>query len=1243
MYKKLTPYQSVLKAYLRESPEEQDITAFRKAMQDLLDNINPDEREEFNKNLVAKFFNESLYKDYLINTCNNTDLAIYSKTNNSNKSPLVLFEFKGPNRPDMVTKENLKQKSLYELILYYIREEVEKDNKEITHLVITNCWEYFIFEKKVFYQLFASNKRLVKSILAVGNGNDKTDYIYNEIIKPYVEQIEEKLQFTYLDLKQFAKEIKNDGIIRNKQFIAAYKLLSPTHLLRLPFKSDHNTLNDNFYKELLYIMGVEEVAENKVHKIKRLKADKQSYSLIEQAYLELEEYFPYDGDERFETALGLVLTWINRILFLKLLESQLLNFNSGADGIKFMDTQHINDYDALHDLFMKVLAKPIDERLPEMTRQFPNVPYLNSSLFERSELEQKYLTLHDIRLGQIDVFGKTVLKDEKGRRIKGKMSSLEYLLSFLDAYDFGSEHNTAAPDVYKTSKTLINASVLGLVFEKINGYKDGSFYTPGYVTQYICRETIRKAVVDKFNTIGNWKCADFDELREKIEYTKPEVRNKANEIVNSLKICDPAVGSGHFLVSALNELVAIKYELGILQDRRKQERIREYEICVESDELVMFDGNGDNFKYNHHDVSSQRIQEALFEEKRTIIENCLFGVDINPKSVEICRLRLWIELLKNAYYYRDEKGRLQLQTLPNIDINIKSGNSLIHRFDLKESISQVLKSTGITIAEYKNAVAEYKNAHNKAEKHHLEELIEKIKSTLTTNLDQNNPKRKKLRKLKKELANSQALEFYASSEWTAKQLSEKRKKEERISEEIKKLEDYISEIESNKAYIGAFEWRIEFPEILNNEGDFLGFDCVIGNPPFINVQLMSTEEKDLYRKIYDSFFKRCDMFCLFLELGLLKLSTDNSIVALIMPSVVHSNMSYQKIRNIILSHQWLQEVRYTGGNVFSTPTIDTTILICNKSGNANITLTNALEFEHPKSHVVPADYFVKYNNVISIGDDQGSGIFDKLFNPQFDVVDHHYNVFQGIVTGNNPAFIFDTEQDAIEKGVDTSLLHPLCHGRDVGKYEVRSRERRILYIDNSINIDDYPQTREWLLNFKEALEKRNEGKQDIISWCSLHRPRVKAELDLKEKILVQNTRNEALKTRIVATIDNCSIYGTQGINFIIPKCNNSLRYLLGILNSKIINYLFATKFLNLAIKAEYVKQVRLPNATKEQMQEIESLVDTIMQNKQSNIDSSKEESKIDLLVYQLYGLTYDEVLIVDPETPITKEEFEKVH
>ncbi len=169
-------------------------------------------------------------------------------------------------------------------------------------------------------------------------------------------------------------------------------------------------------------------------------------------------------------------------------------------------------------------------------------------------------------------------------RDRPELPTLGYLFAFLDAYDFASE---SGDDIQESNRALINASVLGLIFEKINGYNDGSFYTPGFITEYMCRQTIRKAVVQKFNDAYGWQCADFGALQD-----KDLDRSRANDLINSLRICDPAVGSGHFLVSALNELIPIKSELGILQDQAGR-RLKGYLIRVVNDELLVLDEEDD--------------------------------------------------------------------------------------------------------------------------------------------------------------------------------------------------------------------------------------------------------------------------------------------------------------------------------------------------------------------------------------------------------------------------------------------------------------------------------------------------------------------------------------------------------------------------------------------------------------------------------------------------------------------------
>ena len=716
---------------------------------------------------------------------------------------------------------------------------------------------------------------------------------------------------------------------------------------------------------------------------------------------------------------------------------------------------------------------------------------------------------------------------------------------FAELFDFFYQYNfTIDENDPNEAQVGVDPEMLGRIFENLlEDNKDkGAYYTPKEIVRYMCRQSLiaylqtgvesgtDREVIASF--VGKY---DASILPDKLI-------SHIDEQLKNVKVCDPAIGSGAFPMGMLKEIF----------------------LCR---------GAIENFD-NAADI------------KRHIIQNNIYGVDIERGAVDIARLRFWLSLVV------DEQSP---ETLPNLDFKIMQGNSLLEQYKGVD-LSRLAKDSRQLVSEIQTL-----------------ELFDNM-------LDVH---RMKLRKL---------IDQYYSETNHVQKHALLQAINENISSQLKETRLNIDlsdiDIQGNTQF---FLWHTWFADVLNRPSGCNGFDIVIGNPPYVNVQLMSVEEKKTYKACFTTFFKRCDMFCLFMELSLLKLAFEKGIVTMIIPSVVHSNLSYKKIRNIILDNHWLQEVHYTGGDVFNAPTVDTTILICNKSGNDSIKLTNAVDFTQSESHYVQADYFQMFDNMISIGNDYGSSIYDKLFNPKLECLGDHYKVFQGIVTGNNPAFIFDTEEEALSHQIDATLLHPLCHGRDLDKYYIRNRERRILYVNSEVEIDSYPQTKEWLLGFKDALVKRREVKKGVIEWYSLQWPRIKSELDLKEKILVQNTRNESLNTRIVATIDDYSVYGTQGINFIIPMKNDSLRFLLGILNSKLINYLFATKFLNLAIKADYLKQVRLPNVSSVEKQKLENLVDSILNAKGKGENTSELESSVDSFIYKMYGLTEEEIRIVEQQ------------
>ena len=289
-----------------------------------------------------------------------------------------------------------------------------------------------------------------------------------------------------------------------------------------------------------------------------------------------------------------------------------------------------------------------------------------------------------------------------GTKTNTEIPILDYLIAFLNSYSFSSE--ISKNDTVIAGRDIIDASVLGLIFEKLNGYRDGSFYTPSVITEYMCMKSVEKAVIDHINIEKHWNCKDLFEIKANMGMTLEDAK-EINRLINEVKICDISVGSGHFLVSALNRIIAIKKQLGVLFKHVKDELLTEYDIDVIDDILSVYDGQGKSFHYDKNNVLSQSVQETLFNEKRTIIENCLFGVDLNSKAVAICQLRLWIELLKNAYYKNEV-----METLPNIDINIKSGNSLINKlnFAIGSKIGQggveLEKNTQKLINQYKKLV-----------------------------------------------------------------------------------------------------------------------------------------------------------------------------------------------------------------------------------------------------------------------------------------------------------------------------------------------------------------------------------------------------------------------------------------------------------------------------------------------------------------------------------------------------------
>lgn len=667
------------------------------------------------------------------------DIDFVIRTGGKSTPAGVLFESKrAANKAHMIRKDDVNRKALHELVLYYMRERAS-GNTNIQYLVIGTEHELYIFHASCFETAFFSNSVFRKDFTLWQEGRmslTTTEFFYKEICTKFIARSDFELEATFIDLGKYASKLTSRS--HDKALIDLYKIIGPNYLLNERLTNDSNSLNNAFYDELLHIIGLVEIKNGNKRVISRLAKEKRnSASLIENAisHIRLNNdfnskesilAFGANAEEReFNMALDLSLTWINRLLFLKLLEAQIQKFHKGDLSCKFLSISVVSDFSDLSDLFFRVLAIDLDERPEAIIAKYARVPYLNSSLFERTKLEQSVGINSLTNTLSLPLFVRTVLKDAHGKRLTGTKNTLAYIFEFLDAYDFG---DVGGGDVQADSKTIINASVLGLIFEKINGYKDGAFFTPGRITMYMARSAIEKLVLDLFRTeYPAWALNDIDDLANHIidKRSKTDIL-RFNEIINRIKICDPAVGSGHFLVSCLNELISLKSRLGILADADGI-RLSDHEVIVDNDELITVHKQNDeifSYQIQGHSVPTQmqRVQTTLFHEKEKIIENCLFGVDININSVRICQLRLWIELLKNAYYKDDDLKRLE--TLPNIDINIKCGNSLLSRFALDQNLSDAFRSANLTVSGYRALVAQYKVTRDRNTKRTLQEKIE---------------------------------------------------------------------------------------------------------------------------------------------------------------------------------------------------------------------------------------------------------------------------------------------------------------------------------------------------------------------------------------------------------------------------------------------------------------------------------------------------------------------------------------
>lgn len=762
-------------------------------------------------------------------------------------------------------------------------------------------------------------------------------------------------------------------------------------------------------------------------------------------------------------------------------------------------------------------------------------------------------------------------------------SNFKELMDFFAMYNFTIDEND--PD---DSEVGIDPEMLGHIFENLlEDNKDkGAFYTPKEIVQYMCRQSV----------IQYLKTYEPDEqYAEPIEQlinngivlpvlqTK-SVASRFMQLLKDVKVCDPAIGSGAF-------------PMGIL--------------------YVLY--------HAIHHLQSHAEPHGNFDStqtKRDIIQNNIFGVDIEQGAVDIARLRFWLALVVDAE---------EPQPLPNLDYKIVCGNSILHRFPLETSIEKVfieynknrLVTDQMSLDKYKEKVYEFTNTSDHKKKDEFRTTIEKIKNAFRTQLsDWEKTKRRKLREQIRDL--EMPLMF-------GKRTKEEEENLKRLNKTLSQAEKEKNDIENNKIYEDSFEWRFEFPALLDKEGKFTGFDIIIGNPPY--GAKLSSIEKNIFKEYYSDVHMRTpETYCYFISLAF-RLVNSDGIVSYIVPNNMFFQNENEKTRSLLLfNHQLIRAINL-GDNTFENADVPTCIFIARSKGSENYELEysdyrkyNISDIEWNKDYESISTALIKTVPAYVLGlSNVNIRIINEIKRHSVLIDSIAEEMASGISTGGDKIFKID-KNIIIDFDIEENILRKVLVGSDIEKYSITYQNSYLIYTTRETSISNFPKTEIYLEQYKDKLMQRSESKKGILPWYSLGRNRYPLLFE-EPKIIMRQTSDN-----IRCVFDENGYYVLNSI--LVLKLNNqnyNYKYLATVLNSTCIDFLYK----NLTqeegrtfaeVKPANVRKLYIPKATIEEQRLLSILYDYLVflkNPKQSEPFISLNSMFIDLFEKIIDGCVYE--------------------
>ncbi len=908
-----------------------------------------------------------------------------------------------------------------------------------------------------------------------------------------------------------------------------------------------------------------------------------------------------EGDEKLHL---FVQNLVNRLMFLKFLEKRRwLDFNPNylSDLYKKALGRKENFYEkylqyvfyaGLNHQVEYVLLQDGDARKSAQIfqQEIGVLPFLNGGLFEKDPRDEPITLPNELFADLFALFGK---------------------------FNF-----TIAEDTPFDVEVAVNPEMLGKVFEEsvIARKEKGAYYTPRNIVSFMCREALKNHLETQCKVQNaKLKIESLVELHDASSLDAPDAL-EIYKALYSIKVLDPAVGSGAFVVGMMLEIIEV------------------------------YKAIGKKLEHDHPYIVQNKLAKPseIYKLKKQIIQNNMYGVDIEEFAVNIARLRFWLSLAVDFpidFRTREEflENIHRIDPLPNLFYKIRRGDSLLANYH------------GVSL-EIHGIVESGEVAHQRNQR--IKSVIGDVTLSKRDFFDESNSAQKKAKQktidsllkalVVKEIEIDIAFLREESSQHNLFTLTKKEKEaQEETEKEVARLEAVKKELTSGDGLPSDFPiiWDVDFGEVLS-EG---GFDVVIANPPYVRQE----ELKDIKEQLalhYECYTGTADLYTYFYERGIRLLKPGGTL------AYISSNKFFragygEKLRGYLSQRTDLQSIIDFGDlPVFEAVTYPT-VIVSRKKENPSGDITPGAkrneepvrartvasedELEHfeetfraealslPRGHFTAEAWRIEDRPVVALLEK-----IKKAGVPLEEFVDG--KIYCGIKTGFNEAFVIDDETKKRlikEDKKSAEVLKPFLRGRDIKRYTIEDPNLWLIYVPWDFVVKKYAAVMKHLEAHKKELAKRPEVKKGIFPWYALSRYASDYVREFEnEKIMLQ----EIAPAGSFAWDDTDSYYSVN-TTYII---GNASKYLLGVLNSLLVTHYYG--YLSATIQGgflrfthQYLAQIPIAKPTDKQRRAIEERVEKILKLKKSGKSTSELEKEIDAIVYEMYGLTEEERGVVE--------------